>query len=81
MFKQLFDYRFRMTAVSTIAVKSSTVRTTKEKAKIPDVIIRFYAGILFVSARLASTLYSFSQASTITMNVSKYAKEKNRPVL
>ena len=70
-----------MTAVSTSAVKSSTVLTTKEKAKIPEVIIRFYAGILFVTARLESTLYSFSQASTITMNVSKYAKEKNKPVL
>jgi hypothetical protein len=70
-FTQLVDCKFRIALESTSAVKSSTVLTTNEKAKIPEVMIRFYAGILFVSARLANTLYSFSQASTITINVSK----------
>jgi len=70
-FTQLFNCNFRIALESTSAVKSSTVLTTKEKANIPEVMIRFCAGILLVTARLANTLYSFSQASTITINVSK----------
>jgi hypothetical protein len=41
LFRQLADYKLRMTLESTSAVKSSTVLTTKENANMPEVMIKF----------------------------------------